>query len=667
MEESHSAAWLFIKSYFIHFKFIFFTLLFFSISAGFSQKLFEKKYKTGHVYSLLRDQGNPSNRLSGSSNVVPVVFHIISNNPASITDQQIIDAVQDLNDAFAHAGPYAGSQGVNTGITFCLARIDPDGGISSGITRTQSVLTDFDQELEDSLLKKLVSWNTKQYCNIWLVDSVRNEYFTSFSCGTWNRKINKTYASFLPDGSYLDGIVATGFGPPLAGLMGSYLGLKPTFVFGSCTNNNCDTDGDGICDTPPSSVLATSCTDYENSCTSDTLSGFKVDMQDPISNFMSFTGYCTNSFTAGQAAKMRSTLAGARNSLSMLDKCNPPCSENITASFTRDNWLPVPGDQIHFTATSSGGTNYQWLVDGVAAGTNSPTLTQSFSQTGSHQVSLKVYNANPGCFAGYSDAVNISCGVLARFTPDKRIIASKANIMLDTIYFENRSVNATSYQWWISNDTSLVPQIVSTSFDLHQVFKTPGHYSIWLVASNGSCSDTTKKMHFSVNDPTIDATIGFRDVQCYQQTKIIVSFLVCNHGYVAMPAGTPLTFYDGDPKSGNANKLGDPFLNCQRPLPEIAAVTYTTILDIGKPGLNQLYAVVNDNGTTSPLVLPNNPLPETSYINNITSASNFQFRAKIDPPSATMVPGDTLQLNGSGGPGQVSNLFMDWFSRIELH
>jgi gliding motility-associated-like protein len=652
--ESHSAALLFIKPYFIHYKFTFLIFFFFSITTGFSQKLFEKKYKTGHVYSFLRDQGNHESVQSGSSNVVPLVFHIISNNPASITDQQIIDAVQDLNNAFAHAGSYAESQGVNTGITFCLAKIDPDGGISSGITRTQSVLTDFDQELEDSLVKKLVSWNSKQYCNIWLVDSVRNEYYTTFGCGAWDRKINRTYASFLPDGSYLDGIVTTGFGPPLAGLMGSYLGLMPTFVFGSCANNNCDTDGDGICDTPPSSRLATSCTGYQNSCTSDTLSGYKVDMQDPISNFMSFTGYCTNSFTAGQAAKMRSTLSGVRNSLLMQNKCNPPCSENISASFTRDNWLPVPGDQIHFTATSSGGTNYQWMADGVAVGTNSPTLTQSFSQKGAHQVSLKVYNANPGCFAGYSDDVLVSCGVLARFTPDKRIIASKVNIMLDTIYFENRSVNATSYQWWISNDTALAPQIVGTSFDLHQTFKTPGQYTIWLVASNGGCSDTTQKMKFTVNDPTIDATIGFRDVQCYQQTKIIVIMTVCNHGYVSIPAGTPVTFYDGDPNSGNAKKLG-PVFEMQDPIAGNCCYNFTTILDIGKPGLNQLYAVVNDNGTTNPLVLPNNPLPETYYTDNIAYAANFQFRAKIDPPSATMEPGDTLQFSGSGSPGQVSS------------
>ena len=190
---------------------------------------------------------NNTEPLGIPSFTVPVVFHIISSDPSRITDQQIRDAVQDLNNAFAHSGPYAaGAPGANTGITFCLARIDPDGGISTGITRTQSVLGDFDEDIEDDRLKSLASWDTKQYCNIWLVDSVRNEYFTTFSCGVWARKQNDGYTSFLPGGDYRDGIVTTGFGSPLATLMGTYLGLTSTFRMGSCANTNCNTDGDGV-------------------------------------------------------------------------------------------------------------------------------------------------------------------------------------------------------------------------------------------------------------------------------------------------------------------------------------------------------------------------------------------------------------------------------------
>ena len=95
--------------------------------------------------------------------VVPVVVHIISKNPGAITDQQIIDSIADLNNAFAHSGPYAAlGPGANTGISFCLAKIDPDGGNSTGITRTQSPLGDFDSDIENDKLKNLISWNSKE-------------------------------------------------------------------------------------------------------------------------------------------------------------------------------------------------------------------------------------------------------------------------------------------------------------------------------------------------------------------------------------------------------------------------------------------------------------------------------------------------------------------------
>ena len=35
---------------------------------------------------------------------IPVVFHIVNQNAAAITDQMIIDAVAELNKAFAHLG-----------------------------------------------------------------------------------------------------------------------------------------------------------------------------------------------------------------------------------------------------------------------------------------------------------------------------------------------------------------------------------------------------------------------------------------------------------------------------------------------------------------------------------------------------------------------------------
>ena len=587
--------------------------------------------------------------------VVPVVVHIISQNPDTISDQRIIDAIADLNDAFAHNGPYAsGAGGVNTGIRFCLAKISPDGGNSSGITRTKSVLSDFDGDIENDRLKNLVSWNTLEYCNIWYVSGIQNEYLTQFSCGNWSRRHNIGSGTFVTSGDFRDGIVTMDFGSSLASLMGLWLGLKYTFVKGDCSNNHCDTDGDGVCDTPPASQPASSCTAVQNSCSSDTLSGFNRDMPDLNSNFMSLSGPCANSFTAGQAVKMRSNLTTSRNKLISGNKCETPCAENIVARFTRDNWSPKTGDRINFTSSSTGGTNYQWFVNGAAVGGNSPNYSMVFPSAGKTSVSLKVYNASPGCFASYSDDVIVNCGVMARFTPDVRQIASKDPILLDSILFSNRSVNATAYQWWMSNDQGMAPQVVGTASDFDNSYKTPGSYSVWLIASNGSCSDTTEKFNFPVFDPTVDGVINLNDVQCYQQTKITVTFNICNSGYAPVPEGTPVTFYDADPRTGNAHKLSSVFYTTA-PVAGNCCSAFSTIIDVNKPGLNQLFAVFNDNGNGVPINLPNTNLPELNYTNNIISRSDFQFRVAAVPDSATLLPGDTLLLIAKAGPGIVSS------------
>ena len=593
----------------------------------------------------------PSHAQNTTSNlVVPVVFHIISQGVSPITDQQIIDAVADLNNAFAHSGPYAsGAPGVNTGIRFCLAKTAPDGGNTTGITRTQSVLTDFDSDLETDRLTNLVSWNPREYCNIWVVTGMENEFLTRFSCGVWTRKHGIGSGTFDTTGNNRDGVITKDFGADLASLVGLWLGLKYTFVWGSCSNTNCDTDGDGICDTPPASAPASNCTAVQNSCTSDTLSGFAHDVPDLVSNFMSQSGSCASSFTAGQATKMRNNLIRARSTILAFNKCDPPCAENIVAGFTRDNWMPKTGDLVQFTSTSTGGTNYQWTVNGAAAGSNSPNFSMTYADTGTTIIGLKVYNANSACFASYTEKVLVNCGIMARFTPNVRQIASKQGIMLDSILFTNRSVNAASYEWWMTRDNG-APQMVSTSYDLNYFFKTPGAYVVWLVAINGSCHDTTEKFSFPVYDPTVEATIAFSDVQCYQQTKIKASFTVCNGGYAPMPAGTPVSFYDADPKSGSAHKLS-PAFNLPAAVAGNCCSVYSVVLDVQRSGLNQLFAVVNDNGSSIPVKLPNTSLPEKDFNNNIGTESNFQFHVTAVPDSATLQPGDTLLISANAGPG----------------
>ncbi|MBL4703766.1 MAG: hypothetical protein JKY54_04545 [Flavobacteriales bacterium] len=182
---------------------------------------------------------------------IPVVFHVVHNGgSANIPNSQIQAALNDLNEAFDNLGFYDPSIGVAVNIDFCLAVQDEFGAFSTGITNTLNPLTDLVAETQDSLLKSLIRWEPNSYLNIYVVNSISSVSVGSGVLG---------YA-YLPSfhGTHLDGIVIeadyTGVSQErsvvLVHEVGHYLGLNHTF-FGGCTNNNCLTDGDGICDTPP--------------------------------------------------------------------------------------------------------------------------------------------------------------------------------------------------------------------------------------------------------------------------------------------------------------------------------------------------------------------------------------------------------------------------------
>lgn len=584
---------------------------------------------------------------------LPVVFHIVSRKPEAVTDGIIRDAVKELNDAFGKTGKFAASKGADTRIRFCLAQTDPEGGITTGITRTPSFFGGhLNPVIEDRKLKNLVQWDPQHYINIWMVDTMDYEGFMTYACGKWILGPIGAYATMPPGGGPLDGIVSTGYGVTLVHEMGHYLGLYHTFESMSCYNADCSTNGDRVCDTPPDVVMngVTSCNDPMNSCNTDTLSGFARDTTDPIHNFMDYSlESCQNEFTEGQAERMRGVLATVRKGL-LENKCEKPCTGNIAARFSWRGPHAVVGDKLDFTNNSSGATQYQWLVNDTLVAT-STNYAHQFNRAGRFKITLKAADG-ANCFATQTSYVVVNCGVTARFFTDKRTLAAKAPIYLDTVLFTNTSENAQSYTWLMRTQTG-VEQTIATSKNLLYEFTEPGMYYFRLVATSGGCADTTDVFPVNVFDATQDGQVYISRVDCFEQTKIRVSFFVCNSGYAAIPAGTPIAFYDADPKVAGAKKIGNAFFLEQPVEGFCCSYLYTTILDVGRPNLNTLYAVFNDSGAVVPVQLPGSPMFEKNYDNNFAVYSGFRFRATAQPANAVMEPGDTLQLFASGGPNAL--------------
>lgn len=564
---------------------------------------------------------------------IPVVVHIINSNPESVTDQMVIDGIKELNLAFAHQGVYSvDTLGVNTGIQFCLANTAPDGSLTNGIDRVNSYYENIDVDLESGVLATLTQWDPAFYANIWLVSGIKGEIPpTVFECGSWQRV---GYGGYASAGGGL--VVSSLSGPLVAHEMGHYLSLLHTFQGQNCANADCTLDGDLVCDTPPDkSTKSSPCTSPDNTCNTDTLSGpFTKDMPDNISNFMDYGSPCPTVFTQGQSNRMHAFL-NIFNAGSLLnsDRCDLPCNGAIMAKFDwYSNSHPVVGDMVNFNNTSTGASIYEWYVNGLLVA-SSQAFSYQVAAAGTYVIKLLAYNATRTCVSSYSGNVMADCGVVARFSPDKRIIAAAIGVYKDPVLFQNTSYGATNYQWSVSDSTGANFSNVSTSKDLLYDFLKPGTYKIKLVASNGACVSNSGVYTLTVLNPKADGSISIHDVKCYKNDSIRVVFGISNTGYDTIHAGATVSFYDKFPGLPSPQKLNNSFVLPIDILGKCAA-TFTQIIGVSKPKQDSLTLVFDEN----------NLLDEFSEANNTAFVQKFQFKIIATPIDTTVYTNTTLSL-----------------------
>lgn len=423
--------------------------------------------------------------------VIPVVVHIIHNNGSeNISDATVIQGIQDLNDAYANIGYYDSTTGVDTRIQFCLAKRDPNGNITTGITRNVSTYTNMTLETDDLNVKNLNRWNTSCYLNMWLVKEICSN---SGGCGVAG------YAYFPSAvGSNIDGLVAEArwFGSSRAASgvhiheVGHYLGLYHTFQ-GGCTNNNCLNDGDHVCDTPPDgSTAAVPCSAAPNSCSTDAQSGFTTDQPDLFQDYMDYGDFhCYSVFTQGQSDRMHWTLDHVRSGMLACRSCLSPCTSPAVARFTSSSHAVLTGASVTFTNTSTNATSYTWAFNGInfSSATN-PTYT--FTAPGTFIIQLTANNTDPNCFDQKLDTIIVTCSAQAGLTYPGKPAAVGPNT---PISFTSTSTGATSYQWSMNGIQ------FATTANATYTFPSNGTYWVRLTASNAYCSSVDSFRMFVCN------------------------------------------------------------------------------------------------------------------------------------------------------------------------
>lgn len=340
-------------------------------------------------------------------NIIPVVFHIIhTNGSENISDSYIQAQIKRLNEDYSKTNsdiskvrtPFK-TLAANLGIEFRLARIDPQGNCTNGITRYYSDLT----VNADDPVKSLPGqyWDNKKYLNIWVVSSINS----SGSVGTvlgrsafpWMAASSPLYDGILVRADWVGYDKRT-----LTHEIGHYLGLYHTFQNGdygtetACMNNDCYKNGDKVCDTPPVADMNFGCDQLVNTCHTET-----PDKLDMIENYMDYTD-CTYMFTTGQSTRVqgmisnfRSTLYSAANLLAtgVADLNNINCK--VVANFTADEYNVCVGTPVNFVNTSYTSTNAQYIWE-FSGGTPPVSFQKNqsvtYSTAGKYDVKLLVKN-----------------------------------------------------------------------------------------------------------------------------------------------------------------------------------------------------------------------------------------------------------------------------------
>ncbi len=586
---------------------------------------------------------------------VPVVFHVLSAGSPTLSEYQ--SAVATLNNIFSNEGSFETEAGIDTKIRFCLAQTTPDGGRTTGVNHVPSEYTNHDVDLETSEVYRRTHWDTESYLNIYVVDQVDGESSATYEGRTWWERAGV--------GGYATswGIAVTSLsGELLAHECGHYFGLLHTFEGQDCRNDDCLVDGDMVCDTPPDQTLSAPC--GGNSCQTDTLSNFSngyflEDTLDMSTNIMDYTP-CPEDFTFGQAERMHFTLDESFPNLASTgteaEVCEAPCTDDILVSFEIGNEYPVPGENTQFSSTVTSEDSvfdFRWYVhnEAVEMWTGVDTtdlvattedLSYAFPTEGVYRVTLHVRNSSTDdCYASFAANVIVTCGVDARFYPDKRLIASKQPhaLLTDSVTFTNRSHDGISFEWSVTHENfdSENPSLeedTSTAEDLTYYFREPGNYEITLTASDGSCTDESNTFTLEVIDPTIDGSPQITEVECGGE-QLSVAFRISNFGYDTINVGTPVAFYDADPtSSAEADLLG--VVELPRIVYGFEQENFTTSLPTRAVTLSEIFIVFNDTGTVDlPLVFPpgdQNRLStqtefppsgysELTYSNNVSSFS----------------------------------------------
>lgn len=191
---------------------------------------------------------------------------------------------------------------------------------------------------------------------------------------------------------------------------------------------------------------------------------------------------------------------------------------SLNAAFTAPAGVSCVGSPIHFVNTSTAAMYYLWdFGDGNTSTSTAPT--HIYSMPGTFTVILQAVDASTTCVDTVSTTITISNGPMPAFTITPSIPCPAS----DTLFFNNQTTGAVSYQWDFGDGTT------SNSTNPYHIYNFDSVYTITLKATDVyGCfnrlyqTDTFFKTEVKIQtvpasyEHCVPATIYFKDTLTHQ-------------------------------------------------------------------------------------------------------------------------------------------------------
>ncbi len=324
---------------------------------------------------------------------IPIVFHILhAGGPENISNEQIENCVEIMNRDFQllnsdanNVNPAFSSIVGDAEIEFKLARRDPNGDCTNGITRTFTTETfNGGANRVTIVANEHGNWPGNRYLNVFVAADIGGAAgYTTYP--GWTGMSNGIHILHTYVGAI--GTSSVQRSRTMTHEAGHWLNLPHTW--GNSNNpglsSNCTSD-DGVADTP-NTIGWTVCNVNGESCGS----------LDNVENYMEYS-YCSKMFTQGQVARMHSALQSSTGGRSTVVSAGNLSFTGVNdpdiickADFEASSRIVCVGQTVDFTDFSfHSPTGWNWTFQGGSPATSTqqnPSVT--YSAPGTYTVSLQ--------------------------------------------------------------------------------------------------------------------------------------------------------------------------------------------------------------------------------------------------------------------------------------